>query len=115
MPGVMGCVDGTHIPIQSPGGEDVEMYRCRKGFYSLNVLGICDSELKFLHIVASWPGSVHDARKFDNSHVCHMLEQGNYRGLYLLGDSGYPCQEYLLTPVMTPRNEKERQYNVSHA
>ncbi|XP_050706380.1 putative nuclease HARBI1 [Eriocheir sinensis] len=115
MPGVIGCVDGTHIPIQSPGGDDVEVYRCRKGFYSLNVQGICDSDLMFTSIVASWPGSVHDARVFENSNECYNLEQGNYNGLYLLGDSGYPCREYLLTPLLTPRNEKERNYNISHA
>ena len=113
IPGVMKCADGTHTLIQSPDGEDVEMYICQKGFYSSNVQGIYDSELKFLHTVASWPGSIHDARIFDNSHVCHMLEQGNYRGLYLLGDSWYPCREYLLTAIMNPRNE--RHYNVSHA
>ena len=114
MPGVLGCVDGTHIPIRSPGGDNSEVYRCRKGFYSLNVQGICDSDLKFMHVVASWPGSVHDARIFDNSHVCYMLEQGNYRGVYLLGDSGYPCRDYLLTPILAPSNEKERNYNSSH-
>lgn len=114
MPGVLGCVDGTHIPIRSPGGDNVEMYRCRKGFYSLNVQGICDSDLKFTHVIASWPGSAHDARIFDNSNVCHNLQQGNYRGLYLLGDSGYPCREYLLTPLLVARTEKEEHYNASH-
>lgn len=114
MPGVLGCVDGTHIPIQSPGGENFEVYRCRKGFYSVNVQGICDSELRFINIVSSWPGSVHDARIFDNSGVCHRLEQGNYRGLYLLGDSGYPCRNYLLTTILAPSNEKERNFNISH-
>lgn len=114
MPGVLGCVDGTHIPIQSPGGDNVEMYRCRKGFYSLNVQGICDSNMRFTHVIASWPGSAHDARVFENSNVCHILQQGNYRGMYLLGDSGYPCREYLLTPILEPRTEKERNFNASH-
>ncbi|KAK3875392.1 hypothetical protein Pcinc_012238 [Petrolisthes cinctipes] len=31
IPGVTGCIDGTRIPIQGPGGENVEIYRCRKG------------------------------------------------------------------------------------
>ena len=33
MPGVIGCIDCTHIPIVSPGGEDAELYRNRKGFF----------------------------------------------------------------------------------
>ncbi|XP_045107700.1 putative nuclease HARBI1 [Portunus trituberculatus] len=114
MPGVLGCIDCTHIPIQSLGGNNVEMYRCRKGFYSLNVQGICDSELKFMHVVASWPGSVHDSRIFSNCRICYLLDQEDYRGLYLLGDSGYPSREYLLTPLLAPRTEKHRRYNVAH-
>jgi hypothetical protein len=33
-PGVIGC---THIPIINPGGELAEVYRNRKGWFSLNV------------------------------------------------------------------------------
>ncbi|XP_066596520.1 putative nuclease HARBI1 [Prorops nasuta] len=32
----------------------------------------------------------------------------------LLGDNGYACQPYLLTPVLNPINEYERAYNSSH-
>ena len=28
MPGCIGCIDGTLIPIRSPGGPDAEVYRC---------------------------------------------------------------------------------------
>ena len=31
IPGISGIVDGTHINIESPGGNDAEMYRNRKG------------------------------------------------------------------------------------
>lgn len=64
LPGVIGCIDGTHIKIKSPGGEDAERYRCRKGFMSLNVQAVSDAKLKFTNIVCSWPGSTHDARIF---------------------------------------------------
>ena len=114
MPGVLGCIDGTHIPIRSPGGDNAEHYRCRKDFMSLNVEAVCDSDLKFTDIVCSWPGSVHDARIFENSHISTCLEQDIYRGMYLLGDRGYPCRRYLLTPIPNPITEKERNYNVAH-
>ncbi|XP_069996600.1 putative nuclease HARBI1 [Penaeus vannamei] len=94
MPGVIGCVDGSHIPIRGPGGNDAELYRCRKGYFSISMQDICDADLKFMNIIASWPGSVHDSRIFENSHVCHILEQGNHPG-YLLGDSGHPCRSCL--------------------
>ncbi|KAE8738632.1 hypothetical protein FOCC_FOCC015884 [Frankliniella occidentalis] len=35
-PKVIGAVDCTHIKIKSPGGEQAEYYRCRKGFFPLN-------------------------------------------------------------------------------
>nr|CAD7436045.1 unnamed protein product [Timema monikensis] len=35
--GVVGCVDGTHIPIKNPGGPNAEIYRNRQGNFSMNV------------------------------------------------------------------------------
>lgn len=64
MPGVIGCVDCTHVPIVRPTREDSELFRCRKGYFSLNIQAICGPDLKFYNIVARWPGSVHDARIF---------------------------------------------------
>lgn len=40
MPGIGGCIDCTHIghiKIQNPGGPDGEVFRNRKGYFSLNV------------------------------------------------------------------------------
>ena len=37
-PGVIGCVDGTHIKILTPGKEIQHLYYNRKGFYSLNAM-----------------------------------------------------------------------------
>lgn len=31
-----------------------------------------------------------------------------------MGDNGYGCQSYLLTPVLRPLNQAERNYNKSH-
>ncbi|KAH7978053.1 hypothetical protein HPB49_004341 [Dermacentor silvarum] len=36
-PGVTGCIDGTHVRIKSPGSDDAEVYRNRKGVFSVNV------------------------------------------------------------------------------
>ncbi|XP_045106151.1 putative nuclease HARBI1 isoform X1 [Portunus trituberculatus] len=113
LPGVIGCVDGIHIKIKSPGGDDPEQYRCRKGFMSLNVQGACDAKLRFTNIVCSWSGSTHDARIFENSRIYTKLEHGEYSG-HLLGDSAYPCTPFLLTPILNPRNEKEERYNAAH-
>ena len=69
LPRVIGCLDGTHIPIQRPGGENCKLFRCRKGYMSINVQAICDYKLTFTNIVARWPGSAHDSRVFNNSEI----------------------------------------------
>ena len=40
IPGIIGCVDGTHIKIIAPK-NDKDLHYNRKGFYSLNVLMVC--------------------------------------------------------------------------
>lgn len=36
-PKVLGTIDCTHIRIQSPGGNEAELFRNRKGYFSFNV------------------------------------------------------------------------------
>lgn len=38
MPGVIGCVDGTHVKIMAPSEDVRHLYYNRKGYYSLNVM-----------------------------------------------------------------------------
>lgn len=113
LPGIIGAVDCTHIPIQSPGADDAEMYRNRKGYFSVNVQLVCDNTGYITDVVARWPGSVHDSTIFDNSHVRALLETQQFDG-YLVGDSGYACRRYLLTPVNNPTNRSEVAYNNAH-
>ncbi|XP_046401959.1 putative nuclease HARBI1 [Ischnura elegans] len=112
-PGVVGCVDCTHIPITSPGGELAEVYRNRKGYFSLNVQVVVGPRLEILDIVCRWPGSTHDARIFHNSRLRLRFDRDEVSGL-LLGDSGYPQLRYLYTPVRNPATPAERRYNASH-
>ena len=44
LPSITGIIDGTQIPIQSHGGDNAELFRCRKGFFSYNVQIICDEK-----------------------------------------------------------------------
>ncbi|KYN10992.1 hypothetical protein ALC57_16865 [Trachymyrmex cornetzi] len=36
-PRVVGAINGTHVKILSPGGEEAEVYRNRKGIFTINV------------------------------------------------------------------------------
>ena len=84
----------------------------RKQFYSINVQAVCDSDAFITNIVARWPGSTHDSRIFENINIADKLRDGALDGI-LLGDSGYACRAYLLTPILKPKNVEVR-YNTAH-
>lgn len=44
-PLLIGAVDGTHIRVRSFGGPMAELYRNRKGYFSLNVQGIVTADV----------------------------------------------------------------------
>lgn len=112
-PNVLGCVDGTQIPILAPRVNEY-VYVCRKGYHSLNVQGVCDAELRFTNIVAKYPGSSHDSFIWKNSSVCLYLQQMTVTGGWLLGDSGYPLSDCLMTPLNNATSVAEQRYNRAH-
>ena len=59
-PHVIGCVDGTHIPIIQPKANAHD-YFCYKMKYSLNCHTVCDQKGQFIDVEVKWPGSVNDA------------------------------------------------------
>ncbi|XP_036143092.1 putative nuclease HARBI1 [Monomorium pharaonis] len=113
-PRVIGCIDCTHIRVQSFGGEDAELFRNRKGYFSINAQVTCNSNLQITDIVARWQGSVHDSTIFNNSRLKANFENGAYDNGFLLGDSAYPSKQYLLTLLITTQIAAERLYNESH-
>ena len=113
-PRVIGSLDCTHVKILSPGGENAEVFRNRKGFFSLNVQTLCDSDMKITDVVARWPGSSHDSTIFNNSVLRARFESGEINdGSLIIADSGYPNKPYLLTPLANPSSREEHLYNES--
>ncbi|KAK3235603.1 hypothetical protein CYMTET_54210 [Cymbomonas tetramitiformis] len=84
----------------------------RKSYYSMNVQAVADFDLLFMDITVGWPGSVHDARVFRDSHLFRCGENGTlfptataasfFGGIRvpwrILGDSAYPSKDWLLVP-----------------
>ena len=50
MPGIIGAVDGTHVPVPGPTTEHRASFINRKGFPSMILQVICDSNLQFIDI-----------------------------------------------------------------
>ena len=70
----------------------------------------------FTNVVARWPGSTHDSFIFRDSRIGQQLNiqhQSLEDGL-LLGDSGYPCKPYLMTPYPNPVTDKQQEFNSAH-
>jgi hypothetical protein len=57
--GAIGAIDGSHIPVVV-STKEVITHTCRHGYTCQNVLDICDFDMRFTYVVASWPGSAHD-------------------------------------------------------
>ena len=113
IPNVIGCIDGSLVPIKTPSVNE-NGYVCRKQFHAINIQGVCTHDMKFSNIVVKWPGATHDAFIWSNCHLKLELEEGLNNGGYLLGDSAYPLRPCLMTPVRNPANAAETQYNAHH-
>ncbi|XP_055858631.1 putative nuclease HARBI1 [Episyrphus balteatus] len=112
-PRTIGAIDCTHVKIQSPGGDNAEHFRNRKGYFSLNVQSVSSANLKFLNIVARWPGSCHDQTIFNNSVLKMKLERKDYKKYIVVADSGYSNTPYMATPLLECTNQVEQLYNES--
>lgn len=119
-PGILGAIDGSHIPIQAPL-KDPEQYINRKSFHSVQLQVVCDMDMKFIDVFCGFPGSVHDARVFRNSPLFvdaernrDLLFPGNS---HLIGDAAYPLKPWILTPYKdTGRLTRQQQhYNFIHS
>ncbi|XP_018572113.1 putative nuclease HARBI1 [Anoplophora glabripennis] len=118
-PGVIGCIDCTHVAIYPPKINDPvypeAIYVNRKGYHSINVQLICDPNLKIINVCARYPGSSHDNFIWNNSNVLPIVEnlyRNGHRWYYLLGDSGYALRPWMLTPLLNVLpNTPEAAYN----
>lgn len=99
--GVIGAIDGSHIGIISQEHCN-ENYINRKGFPSIVLQAVCDEHKRFTDCYTGWPGSVHDARVFQNSDLSMRIQSDPFvmfpEDTHLLGDAAYPLTKFMLTP-----------------
>ena len=102
MPMCAGAIVGTHIPILALE-ESHLVYVNRKGYHSIIMQAVVDSNYIFRDVVIGWPGSVHDARVLSNSSIYQRGSndqlfpeiltkqiQGKDVSPFIIGDPAYP-------------------------
>lgn len=99
-PGVVGSIDGTHIYITAPVGEEKQAYVNRHHSHSILVQAVVDHRLLVRDLYVGEPGSFTDARVFRRSPLRRNL-LGNADMLnedeHILGDGGYALTDKVIT------------------
>ena len=125
IPQVMGALDGTHIEIEAPPTESKVDYFSRKQKYTVNTQAVIGANLMFLHVATGFPGSIHDARMCRATSVFQEAENGQILATptdvingyavrpLILGDSAYPCTNWILKPFNFNLNltQDQKKYN----
>lgn len=119
IPGILGCVDSTLVAITKPENmseEYAQAFWCRKGYYALKVMIVCDANMKIL-VVGNCTGSCHDADMWRSHFRRRLVSQRVGPGEFFLGDSGFPLEPWLMTPIADHPGPQtpEGKYNAAHA
>lgn len=77
----------SFIKIIVVGGNDAEVFRNRKNYFSINVQAICNANMYIIDLVARWPGSAHDATIFNNSRIKGRFEINEFPNCLIIGNS----------------------------
>lgn len=112
-PRTIGAIDCTHIKICSPGGQDAEIFRNRKNYFSINTQVICNANMEITDIVTRWPGSTHDMHIFNACSRKTLLDNGTYGNCILVADGGYQNLPYMMIPLDQPLLPEENLFNES--
>ena len=115
-PGPWGAIDGTHIAVLPPD-EVRQYYINRKTWTSMNVMAVCDAEMRFVFLGLGAPGSCHDARVYRRSQLPGMLSDAAITcpQLFLLGDAAYGNSEHLVCPCPTTPTRAHHLFNFYHS
>ncbi|XP_017486750.1 PREDICTED: putative nuclease HARBI1 [Rhagoletis zephyria] len=114
--GVIGAIACTHVAIKTPASSVAHQYKDESGNYSIVVEAICDDELIIRHINTRFPGSCLGCEVWTSSppRIKLINEHTSGETKWLLGDSEYPLEPWLLTPILDAKTENEEVYNTLH-
>ncbi|KAK9679331.1 DDE superfamily endonuclease [Popillia japonica] len=119
-PGVIGAVDGTHIPLKVPTNQH-DSYINRHQQHSINLMAVCNADKVFTYVFVGFPGSAHDSRVFSNSILVQNIERygankyfKDCERYHLVGDSAFPIKQWLMTPYKENHVLNQAKYHHNH-
>ncbi|KAJ8390024.1 hypothetical protein AAFF_G00111850 [Aldrovandia affinis] len=125
VPQCIGAIDSSHIPIIAPKEFHRDYFNC-KDWHSIVLQAVVDANGLFWDVCVGFPGSASDADVLRQSNLWTLasggaLFSGPTRricgedvGYYILGDSAYPLQRWLLRPFEDTGALSEPQKRFNH-
>lgn len=99
VPGVVGCIVGCYVRIQSPANKIASTYGNRLNFLSITLQAVCDNRKRFTDVLVRSSMKTHDSRVFRMPSLAKRLPGLCLGDKYkILGDAAYPARPSLLTP-----------------
>ncbi|GLV33321.1 uncharacterized protein CBL_11760, partial [Carabus blaptoides fortunei] len=121
IPQILGCIDGTHIPILPPENGFRDFVN-RKGWPSYNCQAVVDHNCQFRDICVKHPGNTHDAAVFKDSGLFKRFatiipqECVDFNGMkipyMIVGDPAYPLLTWLMKGYPGSVTPEEESFNV---
>lgn len=112
LPCCWAAIDGCHISIKCPPGglQYSKEYHNFKNIYSVVLMGLVDSNYRFIWGSCGFPGNSHDAIIFQSTELWTNIKDNKIVPLIgknvgsvlipplILGDSAFPFQTWLIKP-----------------
>ena len=131
-PHTVGAIDGKHVACKAPPNSG-SLYYNYKGFFSIILFAMVDSDYKFIYIDTSGNGSASDAQIYNASDLKDGLERNVLMGFpapdplpddtqdvpyFIVGDDAFSLRTYLMKPYAArnlTREERILNYRLSRA
>lgn len=110
---IVGAIDGCHILIKRPL-ENAHVYCNRKSQHSILLQAVCDHKKRFIDVFCGEAGSIHDARLLKKSSLYDRGINGLLGNDFLIGDSAYPCLQWLIPPFRDNGQLTHQQKTFNH-
>ncbi|KAL6615453.1 hypothetical protein ACP70R_037723 [Stipagrostis hirtigluma subsp. patula] len=104
VPGVIGAMYTTHIPIIAPKISVAAYFnrrhteRNQKTSYSITLQGVVGPDGAFTDVCIGWPGSMPDDQVLEKSMLHQRAAAGMMHDAWLVGGASYPLMDWVMVP-----------------